>query len=163
MDRSFTRHLSNCTCCPRRCGVDRLAGEIGFCRTGAEIQISYAGLHHGEEPPISGQRGSGTIFFTGCNLACVFCQNYQISQEFQDRRNLLLTVGELAGEMLDLQDRGAHNINFVSPTHMIYPMADAILASRRRGLTIPIVYNTNGYDSVDVLRQIQGWVDHVHP
>ncbi|MBN1316444.1 MAG: radical SAM protein [Anaerolineales bacterium] len=159
MEPSFTHHLSTCTSCPRRCGADRLAGEIGVCRTGGGIQISYAGLHHGEEPPISGHRGSGTVFFTGCNLACVFCQNYQISQEFQNQRNRTLTVDEMAGEMLDLQDRGAHNINFVSPTHVVYPMADAILAARRKGLAIPVVYNSNGYDSVEALRQIRGLVD----
>jgi len=123
------------------------------------IQISHAGLHFGEEPPISGTRGSGTIFFAGCHLRCVFCQNYQISQEFRNARTRTLTASELASEMLLLQDEGAHNINFVSPSHMIFQMADAILAAKGMGLVIPVVYNSNGYDSVDALRQIRGLVD----
>ena len=124
-----------------------------------EIQISHVGLHFGEEPPISGTKGSGTIFFAGCNLRCVFCQNYQISQEFQQGVTRTLTTDELATEMLRLQDKGAHNINFVSPSHMIFQMADAIQVAKGKGLVIPVVYNSNGYDSVDALRQIRGLVD----
>jgi putative pyruvate formate lyase activating enzyme len=139
--------------------VDRLAGKVGFCRVGSDIQISHAGLHFGEEPPISGTRGSGTIFFAGCNLRCVYCQNYQISQEFQRGYTRALTPGELASEMLRLQDQGAHNINFVSPSHMIYQMAEAIQVATGRGLAIPVVYNSNGYDSVEALRQVRGLVD----
>ncbi|HVN14098.1 MAG TPA: radical SAM protein, partial [Anaerolineales bacterium] len=108
---------------------------------------------------ISGTRGSGAVFFAGCNLRCVFCQNYQISQEFQHHPTRVLTVHELADEMLRLQDQGAHNINFVSPSHMIFQMADAIQAAKTKGLRLPIVYNTNGYDSVNALRQIRGLVD----
>ena len=151
--------LNSCECCPRRCRVNRLAGETGFCRIGADIQLSHAGLHLGEEPPISGTRGSGTIFFAGCNLRCVFCQNFQISQEFQTTRTRILTTTELASEMLHLQELGAHNINFVSPSHMIFQMADAILTAKEKGLVIPVVYNSNGYDSIDALRQIRGLVD----
>jgi len=125
----------------------------------AGIQISHAGLHFGEEPPISGTKGSGAIFFAGCNLRCVFCQNYQISQEFQQGHTRTLTTGELASEMLRLQNGGAHNINFVSPSHMIFQMADAIQAAKGKGLVLPVVYNSNGYDSVDALRQIRGLVD----
>ncbi|MGE5777475.1 MAG: radical SAM protein, partial [Chloroflexota bacterium] len=110
-------------------------------------------------PPISGTKGSGTVFFAGCNLRCVFCQNYQISQEFRQEYTRTLTTNELVSEMLRLQDMGAHNVNFVSPSHMIFQMAEAIQAARGRGLTIPIVYNTNGYDSVDALRQIRGLID----
>jgi putative pyruvate formate lyase activating enzyme len=113
----------------------------------------------GEEPPISGTRGSGTIFFAGCNLRCVFCQNYQISQEFTPSRTKILTTEELADEMLRLADAGAHNINLVSPSHVIFQAADAIVAARARGLAIPIVYNSNGYDSVDALRQVRGLVE----
>jgi putative pyruvate formate lyase activating enzyme len=116
-------------------------------------------LHFGEEPPISGTRGSGTIFFVGCNLRCVFCQNYQISQEFHQHPIRTLTVDEVSYEMLRLQNDGAHNINFVSPSHMIFQMADAIIAAKNKGLTIPIVYNSNGYDSVNALRQIRGLVE----
>jgi putative pyruvate formate lyase activating enzyme len=159
MTTAFCEQLADCRCCPRNCGVNRLAGETGLCRMGAAAEISYAGLHHGEEPPISGSRGSGTIFFVGCNLRCVVCQNYEISQDFAHTRTQQLTIGELAGEMLRLQQHGAHNINFVSPSQMVPQMADAIIRARERGLTIPIVYNSNGYDSVDMLRQIRGLVD----
>ncbi len=184
----FSEQLSRCECCPRRCGVDRPAGKTGFCRVGGDILLSHAGLHFGEEPPISGICGSGTIFFAGCNLRCVFCQNWQISQEFNPPRSSLrsghpaqggeflnspppegcpqggvgftvLTAAELADEMLRLQAEGAHNINFVSPSHMIFQMADAIQAARQKGLTVPAVYNSNGYDSVAALRQIRGLVD----
>jgi len=159
MNKLFTAQLSKCECCPRSCGVDRITGKTGFCRVGSAIEISHAGLHFGEEPPISGTKGSGTIFFSGCNLCCVFCQNYQISQEFQQGRNRTLTTDELLSEILRLQEQGAHNINFVSPSHMIFQMADAIEAARGKGLAIPVVYNSNGYDSVGALRQIRGLVD----
>jgi putative pyruvate formate lyase activating enzyme len=139
--------------------VNRLEGEVGFCRIDANAQVSHAGLHFGEEPPISGTRGSGTIFFAGCNLRCVFCQNYQISQEFQPGHTRTLTTEELVSEMLCLQDRGAHNINFVSPTHVVFQMADAIEVAKGKGLVVPVVYNSNGYDSVETLRQIRGLVD----
>jgi len=175
VNQPFSEQLNRCECCPRRCGVDRLAGQAGFCHVGCQILLSHAGLHYGEEPPISGTRGSGTLFFAGCNLRCVFCQNWQISQEFDFRWNATsgrvqsvlgepappkaLSPAELADEMLRLQAEGAHNINFVSPSHMIFQMADAILAARQKGLTVPIVYNSNGYDSVAALRQIRGLVD----
>jgi putative pyruvate formate lyase activating enzyme len=159
MNEPLTDQLIKCECCPRNCGVNRLEGKVAVCRVGVGIQISHAGLHFGEEPPISGTKGSGAIFFAGCNLRCVFCQNYQISQEFQKSHTRTLTVDELASEMLRLQDEGAHNINFVSPSHMIFQMADAIIAAKAKGLVIPVVYNTNGYDSVDALRQIRGLVD----
>jgi putative pyruvate formate lyase activating enzyme len=173
--QTFSEQLKRCECCPRRCGVNRLAGKTGFCRVGGEILLAHAGLHYGEEPPISGTRGSGTIFFAGCNLRCVFCQNWQISQEFDTRWNATagrvlsvlgepappkaLNPAELADEVLRLQSAGAHNINFVSPSHMIYQMADAIQAARNQGLTVSVVYNSNGYDSVAALRQIRGLVD----
>ena len=157
--QSFSEQLSRCECCPRRCGVNRSAGQTGFCKVDGDILLSHAGLHYGEEPPISGTRGSGTIFFAGCNLRCVFCQNWQISQEFQNSKVQTRTVTELADEILRLQSEGAHNINFVSPSHMIFQMADAIQAAREKGLTVPIVYNSNGYDSVAALRQIRGLVD----
>lgn len=149
--------LTNCECCPRKCRVNRLDGQVGFCKVSAGMQISHIGLHFGEEPPISGTRGSGTVFFAGCNLRCVFCQNYQISQEFRHTRTL--TPDELACEMLRLQAEGAHNVNFVSPSHMIFQMAESIRRAKYKGLTLPIVYNSNGYDSVDALRQIRGLVD----
>ena len=159
MNQSLTDQLEKCEGCPRRCGVNRLEGETGFCGVGSGIRISHAGLHFGEEPPISGTRGSGTIFFSGCNLRCVFCQNYQISQESHQHRTRTLTTEELAAEMLRLQDEGAHNINFVSPSHMIFQIAAAIQFAKQNGLVLPVLYNSNGYDSVDALRQIRGLVD----
>jgi len=159
MNQRFTDQLAHCECCPRKCGVNRLEGRTGFCRIAAGAQITHAGLHFGEEPPISGTRGSGTIFFAGCNLRCVFCQNHQISQEFQPSQTKTLTAEALAAEMLRLADAGAHNINLVSPSHVIFQAADAIVTARAKGLTLPIVYNSNGYDSVDALRQVRGLVD----
>lgn len=159
MKEPLISQLQSCECCPRKCRVNRLEGKVGFCRIPAGVQISHTGLHFGEEPPISGTKGSGTIFFAGCNLRCVFCQNYQISQEFEHRPTRTLTTDELVSEMLHLQEKGAHNINFVSPSHMIFQMADAIEAAKKAGLVIPVVYNSNGYDSVDALSQIRGLVD----
>jgi len=159
MDELFADQLASCGCCPRRCGAQRLAGKTGFCRIASHVQVSHAGLHFGEEPPLSGTGGSGAIFFAGCNLRCVFCQNYQISQEFEQHDTRTLSTDGLVQEMLRLQAMGAHNINFVSPSHVVFQMADAIRAARRRGLTVPIVYNSNGYDSVAALRQIRGLVD----
>ena len=159
MNRQLTARLTKCECCPRKCRVNRIEEKVGFCRTPASIQVSHAGLHFGEEPPISGTKGSGTIFFAGCNLRCVFCQNYQISQEFQQVHTRTLTTDELASEMLCLQDEGAHNINFVSPSHMIFQMADAIKVAKGKGLVVPVVYNSSGYDSVEALQQIRGLVD----
>jgi putative pyruvate formate lyase activating enzyme len=152
-------HLTRCECCPRHCGVNRRKGQLGFCRMTDSVRIAHAGLHFGEEPPISGTRGSGTIFFAGCNLRCVYCQNYQISQELDPGSIRTLSVDRLADEMLHLQDQGAHNINFVSPTHMIFQMAEAIGSARDKGLVLPVVYNSNGYDDVAALREIRGLVD----
>jgi putative pyruvate formate lyase activating enzyme len=159
MNPRLTEQLAHCECCPRKCGVNRLAGKTGFCRIAAGAQMAHAGLHFGEEPPISGTRGSGTIFFAGCNLRCVFCQNHQISQEFEPSQTKTLTTDDLAAEMLRLADAGAHNINLVSPSHVIFQAADALAAAKARGLALPLVYNSNGYDSVDALRQVRGLVD----
>lgn len=159
MNQRFSDQLAQCECCPRKCGVNRLEGRTAFCRIGSDVLTSYAGLHFGEEPPISGTRGSGTLFFAGCNLRCVFCQNHQISQDFRPDQMTILTTDGLAAEMLRLAESGAHNINLVSPSHVVFQAADAIVAARGKGLSIPIVYNSNGYDSVDALRQIRGLVD----
>lgn len=159
MNLIFVDKLKSCECCPRKCGVDRLNGEKGVCGISSETVVAHSGLHFGEEPPISGTKGSGTIFFAGCNLKCVFCQNYQISQEFTNEKNRVLSATKLADEMIRLQDEGAHNINFVSPSHMVYQMADAIVTAKSKGLRVPVVYNTNGYDSVEALRNINGLVD----
>ncbi len=155
----FIQALSNCSCCPRNCGVNRLKGKISFCGIDATIPVAHRGLYFGEEPPISGINGSGAIFFEGCNLHCVFCQNYQISQDFRRIPTQILSVNALALEMLKLQNEGAHNINFVSPSHVALQMADAIILAKEQGLTIPIVYNSNGYDSIDTLKKLAGLVD----
>lgn len=159
MNSLLTESLIQCECCPRRCRVNRFEQPGKICQIGAEIQVAHIGLHFGEEPPISGSRGSGTVFFAGCNLRCVFCQNYQISQEFHSLNLRTMTPDELADEMVRLQALGAHNINFVSPTHMILQMAEAIKISKGKGFSLPVVYNSNGYDSVDMLKQIRGLVD----
>lgn len=159
MSGSFHGLLEECECCPRKCGVNRLKGETGVCGAGADIRVSHAGLHFGEEPPISGTRGSGTIFFWGCNLRCAFCQNHQISQGDWGGRGRVMTADELALETLRLQEDGAHNINFVSPSHVVFQMAESIERAREKGLTVPVVYNSNGYDSIDSLRKIRGLVE----
>jgi putative pyruvate formate lyase activating enzyme len=125
--------------------------------------VAHTGLHHGEEPPISGSRGSGTIFFAGCNLRCIFCQNWQISQHFTPATIQEMDPEELVNEMLRLQARGAHNINLVTPSHVLWQVADAIGIARGRGLIIPVVYNSGGYDSVEALKEIRGLIDIYMP
>jgi len=136
--------------------VNRPEGERGFCRAGRKARVASISLHHGEEPPISGTGGSGTVFFAHCNLACLFCQNYPISQLDNGRE---MDVETLAEELLKLQARGAHNINFVTPTPHVPQMVEAVLFARQRGLVIPIVYNSNGYDSLEALSLTDGVVD----
>lgn len=152
--------LSDCTLCPRRCHVDRTKEETGFCRTGDELIISSYFPHFGEEPPLVGRRGSGTVFFTNCNLGCIFCQNYEISQ---CGRGLQVRAEDLADIMIGLQERGCHTINLVSPTHQVPGILKALDIAAGRGLTIPIVYNTGGYDSVDTLRLLDGVIDIYMP
>ncbi len=158
MDRTGEafRALRACALCPRACGADRLAGERGFCKAGAEARVAAVSLHFGEEPPISGSGGSGTVFFSHCNMACLFCQNYPISQLGNGTE---MTVEELAGRLLGLQEQGAHNINFVTPTPHAPHVAASVGLARDKGLTIPIVYNTNGYDSLEALAMMDGVVD----
>jgi putative pyruvate formate lyase activating enzyme len=148
--------LSSCRLCPRACGSDRLAGERGFCGAGALAKVAAVSLHHGEEPPISGTRGSGTVFFSHCNMTCLFCQNYPISQLGNGRE---MDTDAIAGELLRLQTKGAHNVNFVTPTSHVPQLADAVRAAREKGFRIPVVYNTNGYDSLEALALLEGIVD----
>lgn len=148
--------MKNCVLCPRECGTSRLEGAQGVCRSGVYPVVASVNIHHGEEPPISGKRGSGTVFFTGCNLKCVFCQNFPISQLGVGRR---MNVSELAGKMLALQNSGAENINFVTPTHFSAQSAHAVYVARRRGLSIPIVWNSSGYESVETVKKLSGFVD----
>jgi putative pyruvate formate lyase activating enzyme len=151
--------LSSCTVCPRNCGNDRLAGVLASCASGADPVVSSYTAHFGEEPVLSGTRGAGNIFLGNCNLRCVYCQNFQISQDYAGQRGNTVPVERLAEMMLELQARGCHNIGFVSPTHYAPQMARAILLAARAGLRLPIVYNTNAYDSVEVLRLLDGIVD----
>ncbi|MDQ6894216.1 MAG: radical SAM protein [Acidobacteriota bacterium] len=151
--------LSACTVCPRDCGNDRLAGVLASCASGADPVVSSYTPHFGEEPCLSGTRGAGNVFFGNCNLRCVYCQNWQISQDWAAQRRNEVSVERLADMLLELQERGCHNIGFVSPTHYAPQMARAVLLAARRGLELPIVYNTNAYDSVEVLRLLEGIVD----
>lgn len=149
--------LEHCSVCPRECGVNRLKDEkLGFCRSGLNPVISSVSPHHGEEPPLSGTKGSGTIFFTNCNLRCVYCQNYPISQMGNGTER---TVGELACQMLYLQEQGCHNLNLVTPTHFMPQILKALAIARERGFSLPIVYNTSGYESVEALRLLDGIVN----
>jgi len=152
--------LSNCTLCPRRCGVDRLKGERGYCGGGALAAVASFGPHFGEESPLVGTRGSGTIFFAGCNLKCCFCQNYDISHGARGRET---GPEDLAAIMLELERGGCHNINFVTPTHYIPQMLEATLIAARDGLSAPIVYNCGGYEDVDALKLLGGVVDIYMP
>ena len=148
--------LAACDICPRACGVNRLQGETGYCRAGALVRVASWNVHMWEEPPISGGRGSGTIFFAYCTGRCLFCQNYPISQ--LDSGNDV-PAERVGGMMMELQRRGCHNINLVTPSHYVPQILTAVDAAAERGLRIPIVYNTSGYDTVGTLRLLDGVVD----
>lgn len=154
------RHLSICDVCAWECPVDRRAGKLGVCRTGELARISSYGPHFGEESPLSGTRGSGTIFFTRCNLRCQYCQNHDISQT--DRGDEV-EPESIAVMMLELQSRGCHNINFVSPSHVVPQILAAVLIAAQAGLLIPLVYNTGGYDSMGMLELLDGVIDIYMP
>jgi putative pyruvate formate lyase activating enzyme len=154
--RAAFKMLAPCRLCPRKCGVDRPAGEKGVCGAGAVPEVSSANLHHGEEPALSGWRGSGTIFFAHCNLRCVFCQNYPISQLGHGNET---DSSGLAEMMIGLQHDGAHNINFVTPTHMVPWILEAVLLARAQGLKIPLLYNAGGYESLEALKLLNGIID----
>ncbi len=151
--------LAGCTVCPKDCGNNRLTDEIAACYSGRLPIVSSYTAHFGEEPCLSGTNGAGNIFFGNCNLRCVYCQNYQISQMWKDQKRNDVSHERLAEMMLELQARGCHNIGFVSPTHFAPQMARAILIAAEKGLKLPIVYNTNAYDSVEVLKLLDGIVD----
>ncbi|MDR2645419.1 MAG: radical SAM protein [Endomicrobium sp.] len=148
--------MDKCELCPRKCKVDRNKGQKGFCCTSHKIFIASCNTHTGEEPPISGSRGSGTIFFSNCTLNCVFCQNYPISQLGNGRE---ISLDDLVESMLRLQERGVHNINFVTPTHYSAHIAKVGYLSRKKGLTIPILYNCSGYENVEILKLLEGIID----
>ncbi len=151
---------NGCRLCPRQCGVDRAANQSGYCGSGSELIIASAMPHFGEEPPLSGRQGSGTIFFSGCNLKCVFCQNYDISHHLRGRRS---NPEKLARLMLSLQKKGCHNINLVTPSHLVHQILAALKQAVENGLKIPLVYNSGGYDSVETLKILEGIVDIYMP
>lgn len=148
--------LRRCHVCPRHCNVDRLEGELGVCHVGAQAFVSGYGPHVGEEAPLRGRRGSGTIFFGSCNLRCVYCQNYEISQL---REGHDVTPRELADMMLALQARGCHNINLVTPSHQVPQILEGLRVAAEQGLHVPLVYNTSSYDDLQTLRLLEGIVD----
>lgn len=152
--------LACCDLCAHACGVDRLSGELGNCQTGEKARLSSFGPHMGEEDPLRGYRGSGTIFFTRCNLRCQYCQNYDISQS--DAGNLI-EPEDLAEIMLELQEYGCHNINFVSPSHVIPQILAGVLIAAQAGLLLPLVFNTGGYDSLQSLNLLSGVIDIYMP
>jgi putative pyruvate formate lyase activating enzyme len=155
------RHLEHCDLCARYCRVNRLATiEGAVCRTGSRAVVASYGAHHGEEDPLRGRGGSGTIFFSWCNLRCVFCQNWDISQKGIGRET---EPAEIADMMLALQDEGCHNVNFVSPSHVVAQIIAAVHDAARRGLRLPLVYNTGGYDSPEALALLDGIVDIYMP
>lgn len=152
--------MKSCTVCPRHCRVNRLQDELGVCRVGRLARVSSAGPHFGEERPLVGMYGSGTIFMSGCNLRCLFCQNYTISQI---EEGSAVTADELAGKMLALQRMGCHNINFVTPSHQVPQILEALVIAAGEGLNVPLVYNSGGYDEVGTLRLLDGVFDIYMP
>ena len=154
--KNFEDALKRCVICPRKCGIDRQGGKFGYCRAPIDPVVYSYIQHHGEEPALSGPKGSGTIFFAYCNMKCVYCQNYQFSQLDNGEK---ITTERLASIMLDLQKSGCHNINLVSPTHYVPQILAALEIAVEEGLNIPIVYNTSGYDSLDTIKILDGIID----
>ncbi|MBU4310950.1 radical SAM protein, partial [bacterium] len=152
--------LEECRLCPRECGVNRIKREKGFCKSGVLPIVSSFGPHFGEEPPLVGTHGSGTIFLTWCNLCCIYCQNYTISHLGEGRE---ISLEEFASQMLSLQRRGCHNINFVTPTHFVPQILAALEIATEKGLNVPLVYNTGGYDQIETLKLLDGAFDIYMP
>ncbi len=152
--------LSNCTLCPRQCRVNRMVGEAGVCGIGRQAMVASYTPHFGEESPLVGSGGSGTIFFSGCNLRCVFCQNYEISRA---EEGVAVGRDQLAAMMLSLQKQGCHNINFVTPSHLVPQILEALPLAVENGLTLPLVYNSSGYEAVETLRLLDGVFDIFMP
>ena len=148
--------LKQCEVCPHKCGINRLDGKIGRCKAKDKIKIALYSTHNFEEPCISGTKGSGTVFFSNCNLKCIFCQNYEISQKGRGKE---ITIEELARIFLKQQEKGVENINLVTPTSYVVQIIEAIKIARKNGLRIPIVYNTNGYENVDTIKMLDGYID----
>ena len=148
--------LEKCEICPHKCGVNRNKNEIGRCKSTKQVKIALYSIHHFEEPCISGKNGSGTVFFSNCNLNCVYCQNYEISQEGKGRE---ISIEELADIFIEQQNRHAENINLVTPTSYVFHIIEAIKIAKKKGLNIPIIYNTNGYENVETLKLLEGYID----
>lgn len=148
--------LEKCSICPHNCGINRLNGSVGRCKSNGNIKLAMASIHNFEEPCISGENGSGTVFFSNCNLKCVFCQNYKISQQGLGRE---ISIEELAEIFIDEQNKNAENINLVTPTMYVYHIIEAIKIARNKGLKIPIVYNSNGYENVETIKKLDGYID----
>lgn len=154
--RKFQKRLSSCDLCPRQCHVNRNDGEKGLCRAGLLPKVASWNAHHGEEPPISGFRGSGTIFFSNCTMQCVYCQNYSISQFGEGKE---VTFKQLGEYYLQLQKMGCHNVNFVTPTHYLPQIIEALDYAAKRGFHLPLVYNTSGYERKEVIADLEGIID----
>lgn len=152
----MSEKLHRCNLCPHNCNVNRLNGEIGRCKCSNKIKIALASIHYYEEPCISGKNGSGTVFFSNCNLNCVYCQNYKISQLGKGKE---ITIKELSTIFLQLQEKGANNINLVTPTSYVYQIIEAINIAKENGLKIPIIYNTNSYENVETIELLKGYID----
>lgn len=155
-------NYKNCNLCPNHCGVDRTNNILGVCNESDKVRVAFSGLHRGEEPPVTGKNGSGMIFFSGCPLHCQYCQNYQISGGINTRDcnvGVEISIDELSQMMLELEKMGANNVNLVTPTHFIPSIVLAIQAARNKGLTLPIVYNTSGFDDVEALKLIDEYID----
>ncbi len=156
LERELWEIFQSCRLCPRRCGVNRIKGEKGFCSSTARLKVASFGPHVGEERPLVGSGGSGTIFFSNCNLLCCFCQNWEINHRGDGN---FVSHDELAGMMLSLQRRGCHNINLVTPTHVVPHIVKALRLAIKKGLVLPLVYNNGGYDNIEVIRMLDGIVD----
>ena len=148
--------LNKCKLCPRMCKTNRNNNELGFCNMTSNLRVARAALHHWEEPIISGNNGSGTVFFSGCNLKCVFCQNFNISTQNFGK---LITIERLSEIFLELQQQGAHNINLVTPTHFVPQIIESLKIAKQKGLIIPIVYNSSGYETIETIKLLDGYID----
>lgn len=148
--------LDECTICPHKCKVNRNIGQLGRCKSKQTVKVALYSVHNYEEPCISGEKGSGTVFFSNCNLNCVFCQNYEISQQNKGKE---ITIAELSEIFLKLQEKNVENINLVTPTSYVPQIIEAIKIAKKRGLNLPIVYNTNGYEKVETIKMLAGFVD----
>ena len=152
----YGKLLESCSLCTWNCKVNRLEGKLGVCKANDTVKLARAELHLWEEPPISCGKGSGAVFFSHCNLKCVFCQNHEISQEFKGKA---VSIERLSDIFIELQEKGANNINLVTPTHYVPQIKEAIEIARNKGLNLPILYNTNGYDSLETIKSLEGYID----